>query len=265
MASANPSSAASANEGAASAASVTCHDRRTVSAPMARPSSTPALPIAAASHAARRTSVPTEAPRMRSRPCSRRRRSAPEDVTASVTSSASTTPGAPRNRNSTRAYSASARTPSRRAARLLAIAALPATWASTLFARPSTCTYAAAGSEGSAAWSSRMCSWVRTVSGRTLRCASNSVCQVAIGISNTLSGGACGAVPLGTPIAWNIESAFGSVTTPAMRTSTGGTPIRSTLTVSPTVTCRLVAVWVEINTPSAVPSTTRTWSGKRAV
>ena len=56
---------------------------------------------------------------------------------------------------------------------------------------------------GSAArsWTNRTCSCVRTESGRTLACGSNSRCHWSLGSSNTLSGGACGAALAGTPTA----------------------------------------------------------------
>jgi hypothetical protein len=91
------------NQGKARRKSARCHQANAVAPAMTRPEIAPRIPIAAASIEAKRSTCKRDAPRMRNKACSRRRRSDPEIATASVANSARTMPGTPRNKNSTRA------------------------------------------------------------------------------------------------------------------------------------------------------------------
>ena len=104
----------------------------------ASPSAEPMSATKVASAMPSPTSWRVVAPRVRSRACSRRRRSRPDAATAAVSSPASTAPGAPRKRNSTCAYKASLRALARVAPRLSPTSPLPARCASRLRAAPVT-------------------------------------------------------------------------------------------------------------------------------
>ena len=89
--------------------------------------------------------------------------------------------GSPRKRNSTWAYSASARVPTRASRpRLSPTLPAPASATSRLLARPTTLEYAAAGSVGNV-WSMRAWIWVLTRSGRSFASGSKIRCHVAFG------------------------------------------------------------------------------------
>ena len=197
---------------------------------------------------------------MRSSACSRRRRSPPAAPMMLVISAARTTPGMPRKRNNSCAYSASFRAPSSWAARLLPTTPAPESLASRFLARAVTLSNAAAGSGGSAP-PSRTWYWVYTAAGWVRPSWAYAPCHWAAGSSSTLSGGACSDVPGGAPTAWNIESRLGRLTMPWTRTRSGGSPGRATLTSVPTVACRFAAVCWASTTPSRAPSSERIWPG----
>jgi hypothetical protein len=186
--------------------------RPAITAP-ASPMPEPSTPTSSASAPASQTILRGEAPLIRSSACSRRRRSAPAAPMTLVTSAARIAPGSPRNRNSSSAYSASLRAASSCAPRLSPTRAAPASRASRFLARAITSAKAAAGSGGSAE-DSFTWYWMCTPAGRVPPGGVNARCHWAVGSSTTLSGGACGAAPGGTPTAWNSESAAGRSTIP---------------------------------------------------
>lgn len=99
---------------------------RPSSAATPSPTAPPTTATRPASTAARDNSCPAEAPRVRSKVCSLRRRSAPAPATAAVSPPASAAPGTPRNRNSICAYRASDRAASSTAPRLSPTTPVPA-------------------------------------------------------------------------------------------------------------------------------------------
>ena len=110
-----------------------------------------------------------------------------------VSSTATRAPGTPRNRNRTFANNASWRTPSRRAARLLAMTPSPASLANRLLARPVASTKASTGLGASVLWSKLVCNWRTAVCGIDSSWVPKSCSHWAAGSNTTLSGGAVGA------------------------------------------------------------------------
>jgi len=81
--------------------------------------------------------------------------------------------------------------------------------------------------------------------------------KTLLGISITLSGGACAWAPTGAPTCWNSESMAGRSTTPSILTPAGRIPARPTITLSPGRACRFAAVCWNSTTPSPRPDSVR--------